>query len=56
MKTLNEMFISRDNHRCPFCDKDMSEAVKDWFKDELSWKEFTISGLCQGCQDRFFGE
>lgn len=26
------------------------------FRDELSRKEFTISGLCQTCQDRFFEE
>ena len=24
------------------------------FRDELSQKEFTISGLCQHCQDRLF--
>ena len=25
------------------------------FRDELSRKEFGISGLCQGCQDGIFG-
>jgi hypothetical protein len=25
------------------------------FTDELSKKEFSISGLCQKCQDDFFG-
>lgn len=25
------------------------------FKDELSKKEFTISGFCQSCQDIIFG-
>lgn len=25
------------------------------FKDAQSKKEFTISGLCQSCQDRIFG-
>lgn len=25
------------------------------FRDELSTKEFTISGLCQACQDKVFG-
>lgn len=25
------------------------------FKDALSQKEYTISGLCQECQDRVFG-
>ena len=37
---------------CPFC----SQAVTlDGFKDELSLKEFHISGLCQSCQDSVFG-
>lgn len=25
------------------------------FKDELSKKEFSISGMCQNCQDSVFG-
>lgn len=25
------------------------------FRDELSQREYTISGLCQACQDRVFG-
>lgn len=25
------------------------------FKDELSRREYAISGLCQECQDKFFG-
>lgn len=25
------------------------------FRDEISRKEFTISGLCQECQDKIFG-
>ncbi len=37
--------------KCPFCSKEVSE--KD-FRDELSLKEFHISGLCQECQDDFF--
>jgi len=28
----------------------------DWFKDDLSAKEYTISGLCQQCQDEVFEE
>ena len=27
-----------------------------WFKDDLSAKEYTISGLCQQCQDEVFEE
>ena len=26
------------------------------FRDEVSRKEYTISGLCQSCQDLVFGE
>jgi len=36
---------------CPFCNKPVS---KDEFTDELSKKEYTISGLCQKCQDNIF--
>ncbi len=35
---------------CATCGK---PAIK--FKDELSRKEFSISGMCQKCQDSIFG-
>ncbi len=38
---------------CPFCNKKIDEE-KD-FRDSLSRKEFKISGLCQNCQDKIFG-
>lgn len=41
-----------DNDRCPFCKKVIDF---DSFRDEQSRKEFKISGLCQGCQDQYFG-
>lgn len=34
--------------RCPFCKK-LIESVP--FKDDISRKEYEISGLCQECQD-----
>lgn len=37
--------------KCPFCYKEINE---DDF-DELSAKEFSISGLCPKCQDATFG-
>ena len=37
---------------CPFCSKKIDA---DSFRDELSVKEFKISGLCQECQDLMFG-
>jgi len=36
---------------CPFCHKPVKP---DSFKDELSKREFAISGLCQACQDETF--
>lgn len=38
------------NDKCVMCGGDASE-----FKDELSKKEYRISGMCQKCQDDFFG-
>ncbi len=37
-------------NRCITCGGDASE-----FKDPLSAKEYTISGMCQICQDATFG-
>lgn len=36
---------------CPFCHVVVG---KDSFRDDLSKREFEISGLCQKCQDEFF--
>ena len=36
--------------KCAFCqDPDLK------FRDEASKKEYRISGICQKCQDKFFG-
>ncbi len=37
-------------HRCTIC---REEIIGEW-KDDLSWKEYNISGMCQKCQDKFF--
>lgn len=37
---------------CPFCKKPIIESE---FRDELSKKEYSISGICQKCQDGTFG-
>ena len=38
--------------QCPIC----SDAINiNDFRDTISIEEFTISGLCQKCQDRIFG-
>ena len=36
---------------CSWCGHPATE-----FKDALSRKEYTISGFCQSCQDKTFGE
>lgn len=36
--------------KCPLCE----ETIKMNFKDEISLREFNISGMCQKCQDGFF--
>ena len=41
------------NGKCPFCGKEIKG--REDFKDELSWREYKISGLCQECQDKTFG-
>lgn len=48
---VREMIRARENGVCPFCKKpvDINE-----FRDELSLREYRISGLCQSCQDDFF--
>ena len=44
----------REEGKCPFCGKVID--VDHEFRDELSLKEYHISGLCQSCQDEVFDE
>jgi len=37
--------------KCPFCKKQVDPGK---FKDELTLKEYRISGMCEECQDGFF--
>ena len=39
------------DNRCSFCAFPVTE-----FSDELSEKEYSISGMCQDCQDKVFGK
>jgi len=41
-----------ENGKCPICHCKIK--MKD-FKNEISKREFKISGLCQKCQDKVFG-
>jgi hypothetical protein len=44
--------VPNDGKQCVSC---LSGKIKyPDFRDELSWKEFGISGLCQKCQDGVF--
>jgi hypothetical protein len=59
MKTIEDFLtslsgISRKEARkqkiCTWCKKPITQ-----FRDELSVREYGISGFCQDCQDRTFG-
>ncbi len=39
---------------CPFCHESIPFRILS-FRDDISFKEFKISGLCQSCQDETFG-
>ena len=52
MSKMKDLFDLKQNGKCPFCGKDMENAE---FRNENTLKEFKISGLCQKCQDEFFG-
>ena len=51
-KLFPKQMENMDNGKCPFCGKDINPETE--FRDELSRKEFKISGMCQACQDDFF--
>ena len=46
---LGRMVELVDARKCPTCEQEIGE-----FRDELSLREFRISGMCQSCQDGFF--
>lgn len=39
-----------ESKQCPVCKSPIGD-----FRDALSRKEYEISGMCQKCQDDFFG-
>ena len=41
-----------ENNKCPICGTLIKEKE---FKNEISKKEYSISGQCQMCQDEVFG-
>lgn len=48
-RTLSE---SKEKNICVMCG---ASCEHDDFKDDLSRKEYSISGICQKCQDDLFG-
>lgn len=44
----------KEEYKCPICGK-VFNSVENEFRNEISVKEFNISGLCQSCQDNVFG-
>lgn len=54
LQQMYRMSELRDEEMCPLCK--CEEPEKKGFKDELSEKEFEISGICQECQDYVFTE
>ena len=40
--------------KCPSCGKKIDTTTE--FRDKLSMREHSISGLCQKCQDEVFGK
>ncbi len=43
--------LAKDGNGCVSCG-----GPADKFTDELSRREYSISGVCQKCQDKFFAE
>lgn len=40
-----------NNHLCSMCGQKIDESD---FRDEISKREYGISGMCQQCQDKIF--
>ena len=60
MDNLSESMFGRRQYDTTGCEKPICVfcgiAIDvDGFRDELSRKEFRISGICQKCQDDMFG-
>ena len=52
-KIAKNLFGETADRSCISC-KDRV-AGRESFRDDLSWKEYGISTLCQACQDSVFG-
>lgn len=50
---FREGYDLKTQGKCPTCKQSIN--VKK-FRNDLSWKEYGISGMCQLCQDKVFEE
>ncbi len=46
----------REEGKCVFRNTYSDQEHSLEFRDDLSKREFTISGMCQTCQDQIFGK
>lgn len=51
-EALKVMFEKRAKGLCPTCGDKINP---NGFRDDVSRREFDISGMCQNCQDKTFG-
>ena len=51
---FSDMVAKVKDGKCPICAKVVHPNAE--FRDNKSRKEFTISGMCQECQDAVFTE
>ncbi len=50
-RIFREGYELKTQGKCPTCKQPINvEEVRD----ELSWKEYEIAGMCQSCQDEVF--
>lgn len=47
---MSRLSVTDDPAKCPTCGGDVGG-----FRDSLSRREYSISGMCQDCQDKVFG-
>ncbi len=52
-RIFREGYELKTQGKCPTCKQPIN--VEE-FRDELSWKEYEIAGMCQSCQDKVFEE
>ena len=53
-RPLAEKLFGRPDPKKPYCAFNCDNPSHEW-EDELSKKEYGISGLCQNCQNAMFG-